>query len=51
MMSHSAEVRERLYWLSNPDWYSFDEDQGYFLTDKATEHARESFNKWKQHQS
>ena len=50
MMSHSVEVRERLFWLSDPSWYSFDETNGYRLTDVAPQKARDSFEKWKKHQ-
>ena len=50
MMTHDAETRERLYWLSNPEWYGFDEDRGYYLTEYATKRARESYEKWKRMQ-
>lgn len=49
-MSHNAEVRERLYWLSDPSWYTFEEGKGYVLTDKATDEAKNSYRKWEAHQ-
>lgn len=47
MMTHNAEVRELLYWLSNPEWYSFEEENGYYLTEMAPDRARVSYDKWK----
>lgn len=35
------------YWVSNKEWYSFDEEGNPFLTDKATPEAIESFEIYK----
>lgn len=35
------------YWNSNPDWYDFDENDQPYLTDKAPEMARKSFEEYK----
>ena len=34
-----------LYWMSNEDWYDFADDEvgDPYLTDKATDEAKESF--------
>ena len=35
-----------LFWGTNPDWYDYDENEQPYLTDKATEEARESFKRY-----
>lgn len=36
--------QDNLYWRSNRDWWYFDREKNeYFLTDKAPERARRSF--------
>lgn len=35
-------------WRSNPDWYDYDENEEPYLTDKAPEEAKESFEIWKE---
>ena len=35
---------ESLYWKSNPEWYRWNDESGYSLTDKATDRARKSFD-------
>lgn len=38
---------ERPYFLSDPSWYEYDEDEGiYRLTDKAPEEARKSYDEF-----
>lgn len=37
-----------LYWMTNDDWFKFDENGKPYLTDKATPEAIESFKKYKQ---
>lgn len=34
-------------WRSNPEWYDYDENEEPYLTDKAPEEAKESFEIWK----
>lgn len=37
-----------LYWATNPDWYDYTDDENAkpFLTDKATQEAKESFQRY-----
>ena len=35
-----------LYWMTNSEWYDYDENEQPYLTDKAPEKARESFKKY-----
>ncbi|MCM1507120.1 MAG: hypothetical protein NC177_08315 [Ruminococcus flavefaciens] len=35
-----------LYWITNLDWYDYDENEKPYLTEKAPEKARESFRKY-----
>lgn len=42
-----------LYWKTNPEWYDYANEEEYddefaepYLTDKAPEEARESFNRY-----
>lgn len=35
-------------WKSNPEWYDYDENDEPYLTDKAPEEAKESFEIWKE---
>jgi hypothetical protein len=35
-----------LYWMTNSDWYDYDENETPFLTDKAPEKARIAFEKY-----
>lgn len=37
-----------LIWKHNPEWYDYDENDEPYLTDKATEEAKESFEIWKE---
>lgn len=40
-------MQKEPYFMKNPDWYYFDEDEFcYKLTDKATEKAKESFREF-----
>lgn len=36
-----------LYWMTNHDWFEFDESGNAHLTSKATPEAIESFKKYK----
>lgn len=41
---------ESLYWRTNPDWYTIDENTGWFkLTALATPRAIDSFNMYMKH--
>lgn len=33
-------------WMSNPEWYDYDENEEPFLTEKAPIEAQESFEKY-----
>lgn len=35
-----------LFWKTNPDWYDYDENEKPYLTDKAPEKAKESFENY-----
>lgn len=35
-----------LYWMTNSDWYDYDENEKPYLTDKAPEKAKVSFEKY-----
>ena len=35
-----------LYWMTNSKWYDYDENENPYLTDKAPEKARVSFQKY-----
>ena len=35
-----------LYWMTNPDWYDYDENENPYLTEKAPEKAKESFERY-----
>lgn len=35
-----------LYWMTNSEWYDYDEDEKPYLTDKAPEKAKISFKKY-----
>ena len=38
---------ERIYWMSNSEWYSIDKKSNCFvLTDVAPERAKRSFSMW-----
>ena len=40
-------INEQPYFMENPDWYWFDEDEfRYVLTDKATEKAKKSYDEY-----
>ena len=36
-----------VYWKNDPDWYDYDENGNPYLTDKAPEDAKKSFELWK----
>lgn len=50
-MTHRDEVKARLIWLNNDDWYGFNVEKGFFLKKAAPPEARESFKKWVAHQN
>ena len=35
-----------LYWMTDPDWYDYDDNDKPYLTDKAPEKAQESFQRY-----
>ena len=35
-----------LYWMTNFEWYDYDENEKPYLTDKAPEKAKESFRNY-----
>ena len=35
-------------WLSNPDWYGFDENDVAHLLDTAPDIAKQDYEKWKE---
>lgn len=39
-----------LYWRSNKEWYKYDNNGNPYLTDKAPEMAKKSFEQYKEHQ-
>ncbi len=39
---------EAYIWVKNPDWFDYDENDFPYLTDKATEEAKKSFEIWKE---
>ncbi len=41
-----ANAHQFLYWKTNPDWYDYDENEKPYLTDKAPEEAKESFQNY-----
>lgn len=49
-MTHRDEVKERLLWSQNKDWYGFDVNKGYYLKKAAPLEAQNSFKKWAAHQ-
>ena len=54
-MTKRAEVMERVYWLSNPDWYEHDETKSFFndgafrMKPDAPERAKKSYEEWLKH--
>ena len=47
-MTASKEIKEMMYWLSDPSWYRINEETDDFeLTDNAPERAKRSFDMWK----
>ncbi len=51
-MTSRPEIMERLYWLSNHDWYVYHAGtgfEGYTLSPEAPERAKQSFEEWKKH--
>ena len=49
-MTHSQEVKDRLFWSSNDTWYGYDPKKGFFLKQHAPQEAIESFKKWASYQ-
>ena len=49
-MTHRDEVKERLLWSRNKEWYGFDAEKGYYLKKAAPPEAKSSFKKWAAHQ-
>lgn len=44
----SARYKDCMYWLEKEEWYTFDRNKNrFFLTEKATEEARRSFEMYK----
>lgn len=41
-------IEEIMYWMSNPDWYTYDGNgfDGYHIKDDAPEKAKDSFREW-----
>lgn len=37
-----------VYFMKNPEWYDYDENEMPYLTDKAPPEAVESYNFWKE---
>lgn len=35
-----------LYWFTNTEWYDYDENEKPYLTEKAPEKAKESFEEY-----
>ena len=49
MMKRSSVIEEKMYWMSNPDWYSYEEGKGfdgYRIMPDAPEEAKRSFEAW-----
>lgn len=45
MMSANTEL---LYWRKNKSWYKYNQEtDSYYLTEEATQRAKESFEMWK----
>ena len=49
-MTHRDEIKERLLWSQNKEWYGFDANKGYYLKKTAPLEAKNSFKKWVAHQ-
>ena len=41
-----ANARSFLYWKTNPEWYDYDDAEKPYLTEKATDEAKESFKNY-----
>ena len=41
-----SNAKEHLFWSTNPDWYDYDENEQPYLTDKAPEEAKKSFEQY-----
>lgn len=39
---------EAYMWMDNDDWFDYDENDYPYLTEKATEEAKKSFELWKE---
>ena len=48
MMTRDPEKLQGLYWLSNPEWYGWDEERGYYLKDRPDlpDKVRKSYEYW-----
>ena len=49
MMTKDPEKLKSIYWLSNPEWFGWDEENGYYLKDNPDlpDKVRESYELWK----
>ena len=45
-MTHNQEVKNRLFWSENQEWYGHDPDKGFYLKACAPQEARDSFRLW-----
>ena len=48
-MERPSVIMEKLYWKSNPEWYTYDKAKGfdgYKMNPDAPEQAKKSFEEW-----
>lgn len=48
-MKRASVIEEKMYWKSNPEWYTYNKDKGidgYKINPDAPEKAKKSFEEW-----
>ena len=48
-MKRASVIEEKMYWMKNPDWYTYDKARGidgYKIKPDAPEEAKKSFLAW-----
>lgn len=41
-----ANAKLFMFWITNPEWYDYDENEKPYLTEKAPEEAKRSFEEY-----
>lgn len=41
-----ANAKSFMFWITNPEWYDYDENEKPYLTEKAPEEAKRSFEEY-----